>query len=84
MLLAALWFSEEKPVMSTLLGPLMEEMNELFHNGSTENSVYYIQINVHSITYTCSTCKLNGYNFKSNLRQLAIFFVSVYVFIVCF
>ena len=33
MLLAALWFSEEKPVMSTLLGPLMEEMNGLFQNG---------------------------------------------------
>ena len=33
MLLAALWFSEEKPTISTLLGPLMEELNDLLING---------------------------------------------------
>ena len=33
MILAALWFSEQKPTMSTLLGPLMEELNALLVNG---------------------------------------------------
>ena len=33
MILAALWFSEQKPTISTLLGPLMEEMNDLHVNG---------------------------------------------------
>lgn len=33
MILAALWFSEQKPTMSTLLEPLFEEMNELYMNG---------------------------------------------------
>ena len=33
MLLAALWFSDEKPTMTTLLRPLIDEMNSLFRNG---------------------------------------------------
>lgn len=33
MILAALWFSEQKPTMSTLLGPVMEELNDLLING---------------------------------------------------
>jgi hypothetical protein len=35
MILAALWFSEQKPTISTLLGRLIEELNDLYINGLT-------------------------------------------------
>ena len=41
MILAALWFSEQKPTISTLLGPLMEEMNDLHVNGMLSHVVYF-------------------------------------------
>ena len=47
MLLAALWFSEEKPTISTLLGPLMEELNDLLINGIYSSTVTYIHVSVH-------------------------------------
>ena len=34
MLLVALWFSPEKPTMTTLLGPLIEELNLLYSQGN--------------------------------------------------
>lgn len=61
MILAGLWFSEEKPTMMSFLHPLLFEMNDL-HNG-----MYVKCVNVHVITmdsccdtmrakyFTCST-----------------------------
>ena len=48
MILAALWFSEQKPTMSTYLGPLMEELNDLRINGIIHvYSMYMVPVKYH-------------------------------------
>ena len=34
LILAGLWFNKSKPTMNTLLGPLVEELNELANKGA--------------------------------------------------
>ena len=57
MLLVALWFSEEKPLMTTLLGPLIEELNLLFSQGNycVHSAVYKHFV---FVAYTCMMCIL--------------------------
>lgn len=43
MILGALWFSDEKPTMTTFLRPLMDAFNDLYKNGKT---------------YACCTCMI--------------------------
>ena len=49
MLLAALWFSEEKPSMTTLLRPLVDEINEISKNGNVNAGHVHVYIHVQSI-----------------------------------
>ena len=37
MLLAGLWYSKEKPTMTTFLYPLLMELNNLWKNGTKAN-----------------------------------------------
>ena len=34
MLLAGIWFSKEKPLMNVFLRPVIDEINEIYSNGS--------------------------------------------------
>ena len=47
MLLAGLWYSKQKPTMSTFLRPLVSELNELFEKGLSR----YFQIIMQLIFY---------------------------------
>ena len=59
MILAALWFSEQKPTVSTLLGPLIEELNDLYVNGKDYACVWLKLKCLRRFTYvpTVSTIK---------------------------